>query len=175
MLGFFNFNSRQIRGIISSKTATFLLLNSICGFSSAATAMSSVVLTSPVNVMAAIANIAPVISISAGWVTIRLSVPQSKQASDVVPALKDETAGRPMESLDKIDSVMPNMAVPDVLVSYDRGSLSLLAESPELALGGQPIASLNFSRGNAQLDAAGMLNTRNSGITNDYKLTVVFN
>jgi hypothetical protein len=102
-------------------------------------------------------------------------VPQTKQSSEILPAMKDDTAGRPIELLEKIDSAKPDIAVPDVLVSYDRGSLSLLSESPELALSGQPIASLNFSKGNDPIKAAGLLNATYVVMPNDYKLTVVFN
>ncbi len=152
MFGLCILKSRQIRAFVSFKSAALFFLPLLCGLSHAATATSSVVLISPVNVMTSIAVIAPVVSISAGWVTVRLSVPQLKQFSGIGPGLQDEITGRPAELHENME-----------------------AAKPELVLKGQPIVSLNLSKGNASPDAAGVPSAAKADKLNDYKLTVVFN
>lgn len=165
----------QIRQLVSFKTTACVLLPLFSGLSKAATTTSTVVLISPVNVMSSIAGIAPVISTSGGWITIRLSVPQLKQSSAPVSGTKDETTGRSTELLNEIEAEKPNLESADVLVSEEGSSLNIPLDMAGLGLKGQPIVSLNLSNANSKLDAFGVRNAVNPNPPNGYKLTVGFN
>jgi len=172
------FKSGQIEILFSLKTAACLVFSLACGLSSAATTASTtstVVLISPVSVMTSIAGIAPVITTSGGWITIRLSVPQLNQLSTPVSGTKEETMGKSTESPDGIEAEKPNLEPADVLVSDMGSGLIIPSDSATLGLKGQPIVSLNLTNANTKLDAAGVRNAVNPNPPNGFKLTVGFN
>lgn len=172
------FKSGQIEKFFSFKTAACLVLSLVCGLSNAATTTSTtstVVLISPVSVMSSIAGIAPVISNSGGWITIRLSVPQFNQLSAPVFRVKEETIGKATESEDDIEAEKSNFEPADVLVSDEGGGFNISSVTTALGLNGQPIVSLNLSNANTKSEAAGVSTAVNPDKPNGYKLTVGFN
>lgn len=167
--------SGQMGPFVSFKAAAWFLLPLFCCFSQAATTTSSVVLISPVSVMTSIAGIAPVISTSGGWITIRLSVPQIKQLSGFAPAPREETTGNSRELPDGIEAEKPNLDSVEVQVSEEGSSLNVPSDFATLGIQGQPIVSLNLSKANTTLGAAGARSAINPEKPNGYKLTVGFN
>ena len=172
------FKFGQIEKLFSFKTAACFVLSLACGLSSAATTASTtstVVLISPVSVMTSVAGIAPVITTSGGWITIRLSVPQLRQLSGPVSRPKEEAMGKSTDVLDAIEAEKPNLDPADVLVSDEGSDRSIPLDIAALGLKGQPMVFLNLSNANTKLDAAGVRTAVNSDKPNGYKLTVGFN
>jgi hypothetical protein len=175
------FKSGQNEKLFSFKTAACLVLSLVCGLTNAATTTSTtsttstVVLISPVSVMTSIAGIAPVITTSGGWITIRLSVPQLRQLSGPVSGPKEEAMGKSTDVLDAIEAEKPNLDPADLVVSDEGSDRSIPLDIKALGLKGQPVVFLNLSNANAKSDAVGVRTVVNPDKPNGYKLTVGFN